>query len=215
MAHNNYYNKTYFDWQKGIGEFGGLINLDKFKDFIREEDNVIDFGCGGGYLLKNIKCTGKIGIDINDEALNVARQKNNLIVFKSTEGIEDNWADVIISNNALEHTQNPLLELKRLIKKLKKGGKIICVVPCESIFYKYKPNDINHHLYSWSPMALGNLFSDAGFRVIEVKPYLHKWPPKYKIIYKFFGKRIFNIFCKIYARIENSWYQVRIIAEKD
>lgn len=156
---------------------------------------------------------GQDGIEINDEALETAR-RNNITVFKTIDEVEDNWADVIISNNALEHTVDPLLELKKLNKKLKKGGKIVFVVPCESISYKYKSNDINHHLYSWSPMALGNLFNEAGFRMNEVKPYLHKWPPKYKLIYQLFGKRIFNIFCKIYARIENNWHQVRIIAEK-
>lgn len=213
MGFTNHYNKIYFDWQKHIGEFGGRINIDKFKDFIKEKHNVIDFGCGGGYLLKNIKCAGKIGIDIDDEALKVAR-RNGITAFKTVDEVEDNWADVIISDNALEHTQNPLSELKGLNKKLKKGGKIVFVVPCESISYKYKPNDINHHLYSWSPMTIGNLFDEAGFKVIEVKPYLHKWPPKYRLIYKLFGKRLFNIFCKIYARIENSWHQVRIIAEK-
>jgi len=213
MMYNNHYDKAYFNWQNDIGEFGGWISADVFKDFIKEKHNVIDFGCGGGYLLKNIKCAGKIGIEINDEALKVARG-NNITVLKTVDEVEDNWADVIISNNALEHTRNPLLELKKLNKKLKKGGKIVSVVPCESIFYKYKPNDINRHLYSWSPMALGNLFDEAGFKVIEVKPYLHKWPPRYKLIYKLFGKRIFNIFCRIYARVENSWHQVRIIAEK-
>lgn len=62
MGFNDHYNKIYFDWQKDMGEFGGLINIDKFKDFIQEKDNVIDFGCGGGYLLKNIKCVGKMGL---------------------------------------------------------------------------------------------------------------------------------------------------------
>ena len=51
-----YYNKKYFSWQSRVGEFGGRANLSKFAKFIRPDHHVIDYGCGGGYLLKNIKC---------------------------------------------------------------------------------------------------------------------------------------------------------------
>ncbi|MFN5838937.1 MAG: hypothetical protein ACK47J_20015, partial [Pseudanabaena sp.] len=120
----------------------------------------------------------------------------------------------IISDNALEHTLQPLQELKSLYKKLKTGGKIIFVVPCEAISYSYKPNDINHHLYSWSPMCIGNLFTEAGFSVIESKPYIHKWPPKYQLIAKIGGRPLFEIACHIFGRIERTWFQVRVIGEK-
>jgi SAM-dependent methyltransferase len=135
-------------------------------------------------------------------------------VFGSVEEVPDDYVDVIISNNALEHTLQPLEELKSLYKKLKVGGKIIFVVPCESINYSYKANDINHHLYSWSPMCIGNLFTEAGFSVIESQSYIHKWPPKYRLIAKLGGRSLFEIACRIYGRIERSWFQVRVIAEK-
>lgn len=53
---------------------------------------MIDFGCGCDYLLKNIKCAGKIGIEINNETLEVAR-RNGTIVFKTVDEVENNWAD--------------------------------------------------------------------------------------------------------------------------
>jgi len=64
-----YYNKKYFSWQSRVGEFGGRANLSKFAKFIRPDHHVIDYGCGGGYLLKNIKCKEKIGIEINIKQL--------------------------------------------------------------------------------------------------------------------------------------------------
>lgn len=62
-------------------------------------------------------------------------------------------------------------------------------------------------------MNLGNLFTEAGYSIIHVKPYIHKWPPNYEKISKL-GWPIFNIACRIYGHIERSWYQVEIVVEK-
>jgi len=63
-------------------------------------------------------------------------------------------------------------------------------------------------------MDIGNLFVGAGFTIEEVKPYIHKWPPFYRKIAKWGGRHIFEICCKIYGRLERSWFQVRIVAHK-
>jgi 2-polyprenyl-3-methyl-5-hydroxy-6-metoxy-1,4-benzoquinol methylase len=119
---SKHYNADYFNWQKKVGEFGGWANLSKFSNYISYEDAVLDFGCGGGFLLKNLHCKKKIGIEVNDSALEIAK-KNGIEVHKNCEDIQDNSIDVIISNNALEHTLHPLDELKTLWKKLKEGVK--------------------------------------------------------------------------------------------
>jgi len=210
---SSHYDDQYFDWQAPIGEFGGWANQTKFIKYISEHSEVLDFGCGGGFLLRNLKCAKKVGVEVNPAAAATAK-KNGLEMFRSVDKIPDDYVDVIISDNALEHTLQPLQELKSLYKKLKTGGKIIFVVPCEAISYSYKPNDINHHLDSWSPMCIGNLFTEAGFSVIESKPYIHKWPPKYQLIAKIGGRPLFEIACRIFGRIERTWFQVRVIGEK-
>ncbi|UCE39033.1 MAG: methyltransferase domain-containing protein, partial [Thermoplasmata archaeon] len=68
------YGKEYFDWQKNIGSFGGLANLFKFKEFINPTDTVVDFGCGGGYLLRNLQCKEKMGIEVNPHARQEAKR---------------------------------------------------------------------------------------------------------------------------------------------
>jgi len=213
MISKNPYNRNYFNWQKPIGEFGGWANLDKFKDYLDENYKVVDFGCGGGNLLKNIKCKDKIGVEINREARKFAT-KIGVKTVDETSKIKNLWADLIISNNALEHTKNPLRELKMLYKKLKKGGTAVFIVPCESISYNYEKNDINHHLYSWSPMCIGNLFTEAGFTLISSRPYRHKWPPFYQTIAKICGRTLFNIICRINGLLSRDWHQVRVIAQK-
>ena len=50
------YDIKYFNWQKEIGQFGGIANKLIFEKHIKNDDIVIDFGSGGGYLLKYIIC---------------------------------------------------------------------------------------------------------------------------------------------------------------
>lgn len=209
---SKYYDANYFDWQKSLGEFGGWANQTKFLEYLNEDDIVLDFGCGGGFLLDGLNVKKKVGVEINPEAIKSAKSKG-IEVFSDADKVPNNYVDKIISNNALEHTLRPLDELKSLYKKLKKGGMIIFVVPCESITYEYKPNDINHHLYSWSPMCLGNLFTEAGFELIESKSYIHKWLPDYIEIAKK-GREAFEEACREYGKVETSWFQVRAVGKK-
>jgi SAM-dependent methyltransferase len=210
---SSHYDDTYFAWQAPLGEFGGWANQTKFAEYISSTSRVLDFGCGGGHLLKNMNCSKKVGVEVNPSAIATARE-NGLEVFSSVDEVPDGYVDVIVSDNALEHTLQPLQELTSLYRKLEPGGKAIFVVPCEHISSHYEPNDINHHLYSWSPMCIGNLFTEAGFSIVESKPYIHKWPPNFESIVKLGGRRLFEIACRIYGRWERSWFQVRVVAEK-
>ena len=43
-------------------------------------------------------------------------RNNGIEIFKSSKDLPDNYFDLIISNNALEHCDNPYLELKELYR---------------------------------------------------------------------------------------------------
>lgn len=208
-----YYDEAYFTWQKEIGVIGGILNKFKFEEHVYADDVLMDFGCGGGYLLHQFKNTNRIGFEINRSAWKEC-EKNNIRVTDSFDEIKDNSIDTIISNHAMEHVPLPLETLKSLYKKLKIGGKIIIVIPCEQPsedgFY-YKPNDINQHLHSWCPMTFGNLATLAGFQVISCKPFQHQWCPDYK---ETFNKPDFHQRCVAHAK-QNKNYQVKLIATKE
>jgi SAM-dependent methyltransferase len=211
-----YYDAEYFRWQKEIGLFGGWANSYKFIKSVHPNDVVIDFGCGGGYLLSNIDCKRKIGIEPNSSAVSTIKDfgiEHYASANDAVDTLGEGVADVIVSNHALEHTLNPLKELINLHKMLKAGGRIHFFVPCDSIKYSYDSKDINYHLFSWSPQNLGNLFAEAGFTIINSRSYFHKWPPYYMKVAKL-GWPIFNFSCKLYSHIERSWFQVELIAEK-
>ena len=216
-AASDYYDGNYFNWQKDIGAFGGWANAHKFEGQISSSDVVVDFGCGGGFLLANLNCHRKIGIEPNI----VAREYAATIGIECYESARElelhigpESVDVVISNNVLEHTLNPLQELLNLYPLLKMGGRIHFFVPCDSIAYKYDADDRNYHLYSWSPQNLGNLFLEAGYAISYSRPFIHKWPPGYMKLAKL-GWPIFNILCRIYGQIDRSWFQVEIVAIKN
>ena len=208
-----HYDQKYFDWHKNIGAFGGLANKTKFEAYVRPEFKVLDFGCGGGYLLHNLQCAEKAGIEVNPAAIEDARAKG-LTIYPQTSAVPDEWADLLISNNALEHCEQPLNELKGLLPKVKRGGSVVFIVPCETHKMRYRPNDHNQHLYGWSPMCIGNLFTRAGFDVQEVQPYLHKWPKNYVRWMKWFGPKGFDFICRMNGRWDNDWVQVRLIGKR-
>ena len=208
-----HYNEDYFAYQERIGKFGGWANQTKFQDYVSATDTVLDFGCGGGYLLAGLASAREIGVEPNPAAAEIAAQ-NGHDVYKNSAEVPDKIADVVISDNAFEHTLYPLIELKTLFEKLRPGGRIVLVVPCENISSAYRPNDINHHLYSWGPMCLGNLLTEAGFRVLESRPYIHKWPPFYRSVAAIGGRLGFEIACRIWGRLARRWFQVRAVAER-
>ena len=111
------YNKEYFEYQKRIGSKNKNIAY-RFNKYINLDSVVLDFGCGGGYLLDLFNCKSKIGIDINEEALIYAKNKG-ISTYSSIEYVEDESIDVVVSNSVLGHLSNPYETLMEIKKKRK------------------------------------------------------------------------------------------------
>jgi SAM-dependent methyltransferase len=209
---------SYFDWEKDIGEFSGWACLSDVSSHIEPQHDVLDFGCGGGYLLEALQCRRKSGVEVNPAAVASARERG-LEIFTDVSTIPDESFDVIISMNAIEHTMHPLHELRALRRVLRRGGRAVFFTSCETPRYRYGPNDLGHHLYSWSPQSLGNLFTEAGFRVLSSRPNFSKWPPGYRMISKLGGRPLFSVSCRIFSYLEYvmhraTWISLKLIAER-
>ncbi len=195
-----HYDEKYFVKQKKRGELAAAVNLFLFSPFIHNSDVVLDFGCGGGYLLNQLKplCKEVYGVEINPAA-RVEAKRLGIDTFENVEELSDASLDIVISNHALEHITNPYGVLVNIREKMKKSGEIICVVPHQSCGEPFVKGDRNQHLYTWNPMTLGNLFSVAGFDIEKVDVIRHKWIPNYTFWYGQLGEKRFRFLSKVWA----------------
>lgn len=170
----------YFEYQRSIGALGGRLNRAKFEQRIAPSDTVVDFGCGGGALLAGLNAHRKIGVEPSEPARREAA-RHGIACLASSAELESEVADVVISNHALEHTLCPLDELRHLRRALKHGGTLVLWLPIDDWrSQRSARDDPNHHLYTWTPLLLRNLLTEAGLDVRECRVINHAWPPRTK-----------------------------------
>lgn len=207
-----HYDEKYWNFQAPIGKIGGILNKFKFDEHINPTDTVLDFGCGGGFLLDQITASRKIGYDINETARENAKRLG-IETVDDLNKLENNTVDVVISNHALEHVHHPLTNLQNLYRVVKPNGLIVIVVPYEQPHeheFRYKENDVNQHLHAWNPQTLGNIVKLAGFKIIKSNTIQHKWAHDYE---KCYNDSDFHQRCKQNA-IDSGNYQTKCVAIK-
>lgn len=208
------YDETYFKYQSPMGKIGGIVNVSKFDGYISHTDVVLDFGCGGGYILSRIDCARRLGVEVNPVAQHEARA-NGLEVYTFLSEVDIESVDVVISNHALEHTRLPFSELQEMHRVLRPNGRVVIVVPCESVFRPYQAADPNHHLFSWSPMCMGNLLLEAGFQDVESRAYIRRAPPKVgSTIARLGGQGLYELSSRVYGWLNPTLSQVRATGVK-
>jgi SAM-dependent methyltransferase len=142
-----------------------------FRDLANASLTILDFGCGTGGILSNLPDAKRIGVEIGDRAAAEAKAKG-IEIHSSVADVPDESIDLAISFHALEHVDNPLEALRGILRTLKPGGRARLIVPCETPVRKkernWKPN-ADQHLYTWTPLNLGNLAARAGFENVETR----------------------------------------------
>ena len=142
------------------------LRAGKFQADIRPTDTVLEYGVGYGWNLASLDCARKMGFDPS-AFLAPELEKQGIEFIASTAALPDASADVIICHHVLEHLLSPAEALKEMHRLVKPAGRLLLVVPSEksSRGDRYRPDDPNHHLYTWTVPLLANLVTDCGFQV--------------------------------------------------
>lgn len=151
----------------------GLL-IDLYKNLIKGD--VIDFGCNHGactfLLCENENVKNVYGLDLNQEAINVANETKIKLPNHKVEFICDNVLnfngnmkfDTVISFHTIEHIYPEDIDiiLQKFHNMLPEGGYFITSIPYETAY----DNGIQHVAY-YNENSLSELFERNGYETIE------------------------------------------------
>jgi SAM-dependent methyltransferase len=148
------------------------------------QGRLLDFGCGGGSFLVEMRALGwdVTGIDIS--AATVRRVRDEFDVRVLLGGLphpelEDECFDVITMWQSLEHVHAPREVLREAHRLLAPGGKLIVAVPnIDSLAFRWFGRnwvglDLPRHLTHFTPWTLPLMLERTGFRVGPVQLVRH------------------------------------------
>ncbi len=147
---------------------------------ILKNKNILDFGCGWGGFLKNIKNYKSLnGIELRKECINYIQKRIKKINISDNLNYFDKQFDIITMFHVLEHIPYQIDTLKILKSKLKNKGKIIIEVPHAEDFLilqeelkAFKNFTFwSEHLILHTYKSLKSILLKSGFKNINIKYY--------------------------------------------
>jgi len=170
-----------------IKTLNGNIKIPAIEDYFRratqfkkilKNKNVLDFGCGWGGFLKNVKNAKSLsGVDLRKECINYIQHKLKKINISDNLNSFDKKFDVITMFHVLEHIPNQVDTMKFLKSKLKNKGKIIVEVPHARDFLilqdelkEFKNFTFcAEHLITHTSKSLKTILLKSGFKNVKIQ----------------------------------------------
>ncbi len=146
----------------------------------RNNLELLDIGCGGGTLLRQLKRRGfKVrGVDFSPEAASVAMKENGVPVVVGSvadASFEESVFDVVTLFHVMEHVANPREVLAEVSRILKDDGVVVLQVPnIESWQFrwfgaKWYGLDIPRHVIDYSEGAMLKQLAESGLTVRRIR----------------------------------------------
>lgn len=125
---------------------------------------ILEFGGGFGQNLLQLPVAQRLVYEPSAYAQRLVRTYPELRLVLDLADVERDSCDAILAYHSLEHVPDPLSALRSLRSMLTPTGRLIVVVPFEQD-RSFASDNVDYHLYSWTPQTLGNLCTEAGFAV--------------------------------------------------
>jgi len=120
----NFKSRRYWDERHKIGSWKDISGLSKFREWLNSNQTVVELGCGQGPDILPPDCY--VGLDLSIEGLRKRKNMHNAICCDISQiPLKDNSADLIFSNNVLEHIPCPDDVIKECCRIIKNRGVII------------------------------------------------------------------------------------------
>src|SRR3989344_4934334 len=154
-------------------------NLKKVLSLISKKDNILEIGCGNGFLLEKLSREGfknVYGIEPSKDAVNKAKadiKKRIYCDVLKKDIIKDKKFKLICFFQTLDHIPSPNSFLDECYRLLEKGGFIVSfnhnIEGSSSKILKEKSPiiDIEHTVF-YSPKTIQKLFEKHKFKVLQV-----------------------------------------------
>jgi len=155
--------------------------LKKLEDFNASKADLLEIGCGNGFLLLEAKQQGYqkvFGVEPSSDAVKKAPKKIKKHIKKAMFGkklFPKNSFDVICFFQTFDHISNPNKFLKDCYHLLKPGGLILAINhnidSFQSKVLKDKSPIIDiEHPFLYNPKTFKQIFQKNKFKVLKVKP---------------------------------------------
>lgn len=154
------YLKQYAD--KVAVDLNRVSTYRKIKNFVGEAEDVLDIGCGTGYLLSFLG--GGTGVDLDPKLIDYCKSCYSGSQFLVSDcysiPLPDATFDAVTMCMIVEHLADPekaLVEARRLLKP---GGSIVVVVPqVDNWFYHYLVKKDPTHVREYTAKEIWDLMS--------------------------------------------------------
>lgn len=159
-----YDNYLYISPLHGIGytKYTGLIET--IKQYLSNDDKILDIGCADGYLLKTLRDLGYnnlFGIEPGPQANEASKLGLNITNDYFTENTFPNELfDGFILSHIFEHFSDPFVILDSIQKKLSPNGLIIIEIPYFNGYH-------HQHLFFYNLNFLFRLCHDKVLKIID------------------------------------------------
>jgi SAM-dependent methyltransferase len=165
---NLYKNEIEHWWYRVRREIIGTI----FNSHLLGEKDlkILDVGCGTGALMKELGNYGEVyGLDFSEKAINFCKErgeKNLTLGSINKIPFEDNFFDVVVSLDVLEHIHDDVGAISEINRVLKKGGFSIVFTPA-FMFLWGKTDQLSHHLRRYTLSGLKKKIRNEGLFIVR------------------------------------------------
>lgn len=151
------------------------------KKSLFEGKTVLDYGCGYGFFLDNIKKISKktLAIEPQKDLQRYLESKGHKNIFKKDFKNYEEKIDIITSFGVIEHTKNPEKYLQLAYKLLKKGGTLyLCTDNLNDILMHLNLEEFKQfyfrtaHFWYFNKNNLEPLLKKNGFKKVNLE-FLH------------------------------------------